>query len=457
MTLSGGFSGKTATMPETNTYLLSGYRATRRYPFPPTEKTARCVPLLVTPDGRPAASLFHHLAGPYAGGLWACFGVTNRDLFPSSDEAMGDAFVTLVDRMLGTASLVDIKPRFIADSDGVWMEGFATVANHGLVRQELDIHTSLVPAAGGGAWREESVSIRLCGGVSKEILLLRAKADAFDWKDFSVVCRLRNAGKTTCGAGVPPAQCSRDGRTTNAEAISPAFLRADGQTIDTIKTSVDVRAALLAVCDRFVQRQRSRGDGKIHGYGFVDNRGARAQLAAYELFDRQEYLDAAVRWGEAILAEQRDDGGYRMGYGYYAEGDECFVADGGEIACAVARLIAYVPNEDRERYSDSLKSYMAYRDSFRCEGGGIGVGWCKSDYGSRPIERLDNDCVEKDPQVLAALMPVTYHVCSAEALSGIPRILKKKELSPSEWLYLNFAAVSLPGLLEPEIIRKDVW
>ncbi len=58
------------------------------------------------------------------------------------------------------------------------------------------------------------------------------------------------------------------------------------------------------------------------------------------------------------------------------------------------------------------------------------------------------------PQVLAALMRVAYHVCSGEALSGIPRILQKKEPSPSEWLYLNFTAVSLPGLLESEIVRK---
>ena len=82
----------------------------------------------------------------------------------------------------------------------------------------------------------------------------------------------------------------------------------------------------------------------------------------------------------------------------------------------------------------------------------------------RPIEAREGArrdvalwLAEKDPRVLAALLRATYHVCSPQALSGIPRILTKEEPSSDEWLYLNFAAASLPSLLEPEIIRKDVW
>jgi hypothetical protein len=80
----------------------------------------------------------------------------------------------------------------------------------------------------------------------------------------------------------------------------------------------------------------------------------------------------------------------------------------------------------------------------------------------RTVQGLDGlayyfDRIEKNPQVLATLMRATYHVCSPEALSGVPRILGKEELTRDEWLYLNFAAVSLPGLLRPEIVREDVW
>ena len=535
--LDGDFSGATATLPETNAHSAPEKRSTSRGFFLPTKKTARVVPLLLTPDGQPAASLAYHAGGPYGGGLWACFGVTNRDLFPADDERMGKAFVTLVDRMLGGASIVDVEPRFVADAAGVRMEVVATVVNHGVTRRTLNLEASLHGSDHGDVQVEQQVAVELCGGTSRETVVLRADPDRFDWKDFSVAC----------------------------------CLEADGKTVGRIETSVDVRATLLALCDRFIEQQQTRGDGRIHGFGFVDNRGVRALLAAYELFDRREYLDAAIRWGEATLAEQREDGGYLMGYGYYPEGNECFVADGGEIACAVGRLIAYVPNEDRSRYFESLKAYMAYRESFRCKGGGIGVGWCKSDYGARPIKRLDEitrilapemniytigctltsatmharltgdpkdnlaaasdafwwmdrcrstsggafvesavwahaylsgdeihhktedflrekfvpnvvepsnrwwttsggrtvqgldglayyyDRVEKDPRVLAALMRVAYHVCSPQALSGIPRILAKQEPSSDEWLYLNFAAVSLPNLLESEIIRKDVW
>jgi hypothetical protein len=535
--LDGRFSGMTATLPDTNAYQVPEKQKTSRGLFLPTRKTARLAPLLLTPDGRPAASLAYHLDGPYTGGVWALFGVTNRDLFPAGNESMGKAFVALVDRMLAGASIAELEPRFVADADGAGMEVVAKVANHGLNSQKLKLRTSLRSGDQADELPQQESPVELCAGTSREVVVLRANAGQFDWKDYSVTCSLD----------------------------------ADGRTVDTMETSVDVRRTFVAICDRFLQQQQARGDGKIHGYGFVDNRGIRALLAAYELFDRPEYLEGAIRWGGATLADQREDGGYLMGYGNYPVGDECFVADGGEIACGIGRLIAYVPEKDRQRYVDSLNAYMAYRESFRCEGGGIGVGWCKSDYGSRPIKRLDTitkiyapenniytigctltaaimharltgdpndntaavrdaywwmdrcksttggafvesaawahaylpdyevhqateqflrdkfvphvtkpsnrwwttgagrtvqgldglayyyDRIEKDPKVLATLMRATYHVCSPQALSSVPRILAKHGPTRDDWLYLNFAAVSLPDLLESEIIRKDVW
>ena len=533
----GSFSGTTATLPDTNAYEVPKKQKTSRGLFLPTKKMARVTPLLLTADGQPAASLAYHTAGPYVGGLWACFGIANRDLFPAGDEDSAQAFVSLVDRMFGTASIVDFEPRFIADENGARMEVVAKVANHGLNRQQLTLHADLQLGNQNRSLPQQQTSMELCPGASKELVVLQVGADQFDWKNYTITCSLD----------------------------------ANGRTIDTMETSVDVQATFVAMCDRFLQQQEARGDGKIHGFGFVDNRGIRALLAAYELFDRREYLEGAIRWGEATLAEQRDDGGYLMGYGYYPDGNECFVADGGEIACGIGRLIAYVPKRDRQRYIDSLNAYMAYRESFRCEGGGIGVGWCKSDYGARPIKRLDKitkiyapekniytigctltaaimharltsdpedsaaairdaywwmdrcksttggafvesavwahaylkgdeiheateeflrqkfvpyvtqptnrwwttgagrtvqgldglayyyDRIEQDPQVLATLMRATYHVCSPQALSGIPRILAKDEPTRDDWLYLSFAAVSLPDLLKSEIIRKDTW
>jgi hypothetical protein len=65
------------------------------------------------------------------------------------------------------------------------------------------------------------------------------------------------------------------------------------------------------------------------------------------------------------------------------------VADGGEVAIAMARLVSHTEGAQRQRFIDSVKAYMGYRESFREPNGAIGVGWCLHDYGQRPIVPLD--------------------------------------------------------------------
>jgi len=533
LVLRGRFSGRTATILEDDARLPK-LRKGRRRPFLPTRRFARAVPLLVLPDGRPAASLFVDLGGKFGGGRWACFGIENRDLFPAGDKAMGDAFVGLVERMLCRPCFTTIEPRFAAVDGRARMELAVELAGAPRADLSLELQARVSSLDGPKPLVERSSRVELAPGESHEFVASEVGADQFDWKHFRVECRLVD----------------------------------DGEVIDSVRTCVDVRSTLRAICDRFVATQKERGDGKFSGVAFVDNRGTRGLLAAYDLFGKKEYLEAAVNWARAIVAEQRDDGGYLMGYGYHPDGNECFVADGGEIACGIARIITYVPEEEKKQFMDSLTAYMGYRDSFRCDGGGIGVGWCKRDYGARPVKPLDKitkiyapeqniytigctlasatmyavltgqaghndaavrdaywwmdrctstsggafvesavwankflrgesikkdtaeflrtkfiphvvrpesrwwttgggrtvqgldglayyyDCIEKDPNVLATLMRATYHVCSPEALSGIPRVLANDKLSHSQWLYINFASVSLPDLLESEIVRK---
>lgn len=532
-TISGDVRGWTATILEDNRPLLRA-RKGHSPPFLPTEKLARSYPLLITSAGEPAASLFFHLGGRYVDGLWACFGVASADLFRPDDPEMGKAFVSLVERMLGGAVFGDIEPRFTVRDGRARMEVCVEVVNRSPQSRTIELHAHLRPLNGKAVLADRDSLIEMDPWESREVLAIEADAGNFNWKAFRVECRL----------------------------IS------DGQALDRIATSLDVQGTFLRVCDRFIERQRERGDGRIHGYGYIDNRAARGLLAAYDLTGKREYRDGAVAWGRATIAEQRADGGYLMGYGYHPDGNECFVADGGEIACGIARLTQYTSGNDKKRFMDSLRAYMAYRDSWRCEGGGIGVGWCKSDYGASPIKPLDKitriyapekniytigctlaaatmyarltgdpkdhdaavrdaywwmerckstsggafvestiwankflrgekirkdteqflrakfvphvvepgnrwwttgegrtvqgidglayycDCIEKDPIVLAALMRAAYHICSPEALSGIPRILEQKELSPSEWQYLCFASVSLPDLVKSEIVRN---
>ena len=95
----------------------------------------------------------------------------------------------------------------------------------------------------------------------------------------------------------------------------------------------------------------------------------------FEMTGNEAYRDAAIRWGDMEIREQREDGGYRMGYGITEAGEACYVADGGEIAIGMERLIKYVPADRRQAYLDSLRRYFEYREDFRLQDGSIAVGW----------------------------------------------------------------------------------
>ena len=320
--------------------------------FLPSQWLARSVPLIVA-DQQPAVSLFVHLAGRYAGSRWACSGLSSKRL-PPDDPAVAAALARLVQRMIGDPLLTTLEPRFVARDGLARVELTAGVSRGRRRSGKVEVKASLAGLSNQGGVIESSQAIELRAGV-QELVVLEAELRKFDWKHFQAQCRL---------------VCNRD-------------------AVDLLTTGVDVRDTLKAICDRLVETQKLRGDGKFSGTSFVDNRGARGLAAASELYGKPEYLQAAVAWADAMVAEQRSDGGYAMGYGKYADGVECYVADGGEIACGVARLICYVPAEKQKVYRESLRAYMAFRDSFRCEGGGIGVGWCHQDYGARPVQRLE--------------------------------------------------------------------
>lgn len=159
-----------------------------------------------------------------------------------------------------------------------------------------------------------------------------------------------------------------------------ARLSEDGEVVsdfDRAQFEVDTRSKMIELCDWFVRMQAE--DGGISGVGFQDQRAVRGLLGMYELTGDRRYRQAALRWGEHELAIQREDGGYRMGYGVMANGEVCYVADGGEIAIGMIRLINYAPPERRQAYLDSLRAYYDFRESFRLPDGTIAVGWVIND------------------------------------------------------------------------------
>jgi hypothetical protein len=277
--------------------------------------------------------------GPFAGGRWAVFGLQTPDLFPADRAA---DLVRLV-RALMQGTLPGVLEADFAVADGAPVLRAQADAVTAAPGQLADVHAQLMtldndtPLASGTA--TVTADARGCG----RLLPLTAPLDAFDPRAYRVLFSLSG---------------------------HPATL------------TVDARKTALMVAEEFLRRQQP--DGNYGGIAFIDSRAATALVALYQLTGDRRFMDSAVRWGDVMLAKQREDGGYRMGYGIHADGEECFVADGGEIAMGIVTLAVRGPESERAKYRESLRHYMAYRESFRCEGGGIGVGWCKTDYGQRP-------------------------------------------------------------------------
>lgn len=311
--------------------------------FPPAARAARFVPLLTS--GGPDPQLAAALSVPARGGPVFALGLTGADLSTPDYAALSTMLARVLDLLAAGAVLHEAGPQFrITDGlvEAVWAQPLSrrgAAADATVLGGRLE--TPNRPA------REGQVPL---GATAPE--WLRRRLDQFDWRQFTTTVELRT-----------------------------------GDTVrDRVGWQVDARATLRDLCDFL--GQAGAEDGKFSGVYFIDSRGARTLLAGYELFRRKAYLDTARRWARTMAAEQRPDGGYRMGYGITRKGEECYVADGGEIALGVARVAAYAPPAERKEFIASLRRYMAYRDSFRCPEGGIGVGWCLSDYGKRPVTPL---------------------------------------------------------------------
>ncbi len=345
----------------------------------PRRATGRRVTLLTARDARgreagPAFSLMVHAQGEFAGGRWAYSGVEKPDLFPRGNAAAGDAFVGLVRALAEAPLLAGVEPQFVVE-DG---------------RAVLRITAPVVGARARGA--EVQVRARVLAGAAV------AGPSAHDLpRGRRLVAQglSAGAGMQVLAEETTPATLAAGERRALALVSLPldrigtgayrveVELLSGGQVVDRAGFVVDPGAATRALAEEFLRRQQK--DGTYGGIAFIDNRGARTLLALWALTGEERYRKSALRWGEVTLARQREDGGYRMGYGISAAGEECYVADGGEIAVGIARLAVDAPAADRPRYQRSLERYLRFREEFRCPEGGIGVGYCKSDYGARPV------------------------------------------------------------------------
>lgn len=301
------------------------------------ERTARIVPVLeAMTDGvrfGPAALVVHLHGGELAGGSIGCLCLDVDDVL--AEPLLAQVVVGLADYLTRRPKIFSLAPDFSIEGGQAAMTLTATIA----------------------APRD---------GVATAIFTISDLDGSLRWSETQRITLEEDTR-------------SRVAATAPADHFDPVHYRAavevlaDGERADRAEFVVDTHATMTALCDWFVARQAE--DGGISGIGFMDQRAVRGLLAMYELTGEERYVQSALRWGEHELAIQREDGGYRMGYGVTSRGEACYVADGGEIAIGMARLVSYVPAERRQAYLDSLRDYFRYRESFRLNDGTIAVGW----------------------------------------------------------------------------------
>ena len=358
------------------------------------------LPLLTLDGDVVVGALASHGEGPYAGSSCAFFTVESGNLSESS--LLRDAFVYAATLIREGVMFCRLEPEFSAVEGRAVMTPVLTLRNLSVSERNVSVQASVTSHGAN-----HDFGVRECAvppgaeGETVEVRFDPLGLNEFDWQN--VVLEARTDG-------VP----------------GHAFF-------GNLRFSLDTGAALKAVCDFLLAHFNEHG--RLHGNRFIENRGMRTLLAGYEIFGEQAYRDAAMRWAEeVVMADQRDDGGYRMGYGITSNGESCYVADGGEIAVCIARLVSYAEGKQRDALLESLDSYMAYRESFRVPEGGIGVGWCLHDYGQRPVVPLDEPTRIYAPERNTYTIGCTLAAAYAHARLRDTPALEERAEKDAEWL-----------------------
>lgn len=349
-------------------------------------------------EGAEAAALLLFREGMLAGGRWLCIGLERPD--PAEHAGLADLLGEAL-RIGRQAVLCDgLSPRFRAAAGGLCMDVVLTARNP--TAHALSLPLRVVVSMGGQVCHDAPVTATLPGepGVASE-------------------CRI--------ATGIPLAGEGWQELELRAEPVASPV-----PVVGRLRFRLSTREALEQVAERLLRE--ADDDTKVDGFAFVDNRCMRVLLAAAEILDRNDFRRGAQRWGETMLREQRPDGGYRMGYGITARGEECYVADGGEIAVAIARLAESATGRRREALVRSLDAYMGYREGFRVPGGGIGVGWCLQDYGRRPVVPLETPTRVLAPELNTYTIGCSLAAAYLHAALFASTPLENRAAEDAEWL-----------------------
>ena len=158
----------------------------------------------------------------------------------------------------------------------------------------------------------------------------------------------------------------------------------------------DLREELRRICDWLVEEQTDEGlwpEARINLRFYSDAYAVRALLAAAHVLGETRYLDAACRWLRHLLALQRADGGWWVGYGVGdhdwsdpdADRSVVYVADAGEMSMALVNAYHVLSADGATRaLADDVKAslfrFRKFTDHFRLRTGAMGLGYTRRDF-----------------------------------------------------------------------------
>ncbi len=157
----------------------------------------------------------------------------------------------------------------------------------------------------------------------------------------------------------------------------------------TAAEDADYRTEFIGLCDAgypIIEKQ-ARTTKRIGRAFYWDAYVVRALAVAYDMTDKEEYLDACKLWSDRMIEYQNGmipKGAYYMQYGRKPGQDTggWYVADSSSIALGVlATAVRCTDATEKKKYLDSVKSFAGLvADNFVRPSGGVTDGyWPKSD------------------------------------------------------------------------------
>lgn len=132
---------------------------------------------------------------------------------------------------------------------------------------------------------------------------------------------------------------------------------------DVLNHNINVEQTLVEAAEFMIDMQAVNFIDSAYTHWFYsDAYAARMLRGLGEYLNDQKYINAGMRWADAMVATQLETGAYPMGYGM--KRDIYYIADNGSIALAVAQLASFAKDIERRALLDSVAKAFDWRRSY---------------------------------------------------------------------------------------------